>query len=393
MSWLRRVWSSASQSVKRCFKWVAAHTKRDGNPMSDKQPPYTHCLNCGTELNGLYCHKCGQQALQPYPKMIQFIKEYLKNVFPIERQAIPTVCTLIFHPGHLVKEYCAGRYASYMHPLKLNLFILLILITLFSFSGGASRVQGSVERLTQDEGMISIFTLQGVMEDEEYLARMLESPRDTIDIIMPLLMASDTASSAILVDIVEVSGPDVIEKLHDTMRVVAPTLLITDSLIYERDGLYRFTPGNKMIESSSTTLTTVANFWRNFTSFIINNFPLLMLFTAPLLARSLRGVFRRRQYPKGYFYIFALYFMAFVEMLTALAYGLGLLFNYSLGDVRRLLLLIIYLFLVMALKSTYNIKSWFKTALAALFVIISYIIACLLLMVMLGIVIVLISFS
>ena len=24
--------------------------------------PYKHCLNCGTELNGMYCHVCGQQA-------------------------------------------------------------------------------------------------------------------------------------------------------------------------------------------------------------------------------------------------------------------------------------------------------------------------------------------
>lgn len=386
MKWLKGVWCNFSERMKRIFEWVSAHTMRDGNPMTDEKPPYTHCLNCGTELNGLYCHKCGQQAKQPYPKMMQFIKEYLKNVFPIERQAIPTICTLIFHPGHLVKEYCGGRYASYMHPLKLNLFILLILITLFSFSGGTSRVQGSFEQLAHGEAVTSILTLQGVMSDEEYLAQMLESPRDTIDIIMPSSIVSDTSAAAILVDIIEVSGVDE-ERLNDTMRVVAPTLMITDGLIYYSNGLYRFTHGNKMVDNNSTQLSTLTNFWHKFTSFIINNFPLLMLFTAPLLAHSLRRILRRRQYPKGYFYIFALYFMAFMELLLAVVYTLGMIFNYSLHDVRNLVLLIIYLFLVLALKSTYDIKSWFKTVLAALFVFATYYIVCMFFIILIGVVI------
>ena len=32
-------------------------------------PSYTHCKNCGAELKGMYCHRCGQYALdveQPF---------------------------------------------------------------------------------------------------------------------------------------------------------------------------------------------------------------------------------------------------------------------------------------------------------------------------------------
>ena len=37
-------------------------------------PKYTYCKNCGTELKGMYCHRCGQYALdveQPFWKYIK----------------------------------------------------------------------------------------------------------------------------------------------------------------------------------------------------------------------------------------------------------------------------------------------------------------------------------
>ena len=85
------------------WKKLVALTKRDGNPMTNEEPPYQKCLNCGTELIGSYCHRCGQYASQQ-TKMSGFVKEYLKNIFPIERQVIPTLSNLIFHPGHLVRS-------------------------------------------------------------------------------------------------------------------------------------------------------------------------------------------------------------------------------------------------------------------------------------------------
>ena len=38
--------------------------------------PYKHCLNCGTELNGAYCHACGQEASNPTPSHIKALTIY-----------------------------------------------------------------------------------------------------------------------------------------------------------------------------------------------------------------------------------------------------------------------------------------------------------------------------
>ena len=137
------------------WKQIYDITKQDGNPATDEQPPYTHCLNCGAELSGMYCHKCGQQASMPIPKMWGFVKEYIKSVTCIDRQALPTLLNLIFHPGRLVKDYCAGRYRSYSPPIQINFFILFVLIILFSTIGNDISIVDSFKELTSKELFIT----------------------------------------------------------------------------------------------------------------------------------------------------------------------------------------------------------------------------------------------
>lgn len=40
-----------------------------------------HCLNCGAELMGTYCHECGQQATNTNSTVMEFILEYLNNAY------------------------------------------------------------------------------------------------------------------------------------------------------------------------------------------------------------------------------------------------------------------------------------------------------------------------
>ena len=74
--------------------------------------PYEHCLNCGAELQGKYCHKCGQEALDKKPSVGGFVMEYLNNAFIWDSQFFKTFWTLISRPGRLTNEFLAGRYIS-----------------------------------------------------------------------------------------------------------------------------------------------------------------------------------------------------------------------------------------------------------------------------------------
>ena len=93
--------------------------------------PYKYCLNCGTELNGMFCHKCGQQATSKTPSIGEFIKEYINNAFIWDSKCLKTIWTLLRRPGYLTTEFLKGKFSSYEHPLKLNMFLLFLFVTLF----------------------------------------------------------------------------------------------------------------------------------------------------------------------------------------------------------------------------------------------------------------------
>ena len=117
----------------------------------ENNPPYKHCLNCGVELNGKYCHNCGQEAVDKTPTVSGFVMEYLVNAFLWDSQFLKTFWTLIRRPGHLTNEYLAGKFTSQEHPLKLNMFLLFVFITLFVFFASADKMTDSVHSLTTDE--------------------------------------------------------------------------------------------------------------------------------------------------------------------------------------------------------------------------------------------------
>lgn len=96
------------------------------------RPAYTYCKNCGTELKGMYCHKCGQYALDVEQPFWKYIKQYFENVYQFDSKVWSTLWLLFRRPGFLTNEFNAGKIASYVHPLRLLMFIT-VLFFLFVF--------------------------------------------------------------------------------------------------------------------------------------------------------------------------------------------------------------------------------------------------------------------
>ena len=369
-----------SEKLVAWWQKINAFTLRDGCSMTDEQPPYSHCLNCGTELSGMYCHKCGQAASDPKPKVFEFVKEYVANFACLDSQSLPTLMNLIFHPGHLVREYCAGRYSSYAHPIKLIFLVLLVLLTLFAFVGTDTKITDSFGKLTKQEIFVSEMALSWISSDSEYSAEMDASPRDTITLVASFEVIERYKQ---LIDVVRVHSLTDVET-PDTLVVSAPTILIEDRVLVDRDGKYYFSVDNNEI-SRELMLAEVAEAWSTLVSLILSHFPLLMFLSAPFLAMSVRLVLIRRKIPKIFCFIFSLYYIAYVEIVLLLLYVAGIIFNYSFESAQTALYVILFCYMTMALKQTYGIRTWFKSALAALFVNVTYLINCLLMVVVISI--------
>lgn len=89
------------------------------------------CANCGTSLTGPYCHSCGQSA-HIHRSLLHMVEELLHGLFHFDTKAWRTIPALIFRPGHLTRDYIAGKRTSYVSPLALFLFLIFLMFFVFS---------------------------------------------------------------------------------------------------------------------------------------------------------------------------------------------------------------------------------------------------------------------
>jgi hypothetical protein len=80
------------------------------------------CLNCGTVLQGPFCHYCGQpdkNFLRFFPVLL---RELLEDFVDFDSRFMRTMRPLLFKPGKLTRDYLDGRRFRYTPPLRLYIF-------------------------------------------------------------------------------------------------------------------------------------------------------------------------------------------------------------------------------------------------------------------------------
>lgn len=361
-------------AIKGFVAWFNNVTLRDGNPATDKQPDYACCLNCGARLEGMYCHKCGQKAIRPVPKVMSFVLEYFSNVFCFERKTLPTLCNLIFHPSHLIKDYYHGRRVSYLHPLKLNIMFLVIMLTLFAFFGTDDKVTNSFSSLTSNDHFSAVMVLSSIKESEEMMEEIASSPRDTIMLNSHSAIFDEFSN---IVEVVEIVAPaDDIDDF-EIMRVVVPrTLIERNYLTADAEHTYKFTSEHLDDYSEELMLPEITEAWNMLFSSLFKHLPLLMLLTAPILVLATRMLFSRKYGDRPYLYIYAFYYLAFVEMILILTYIFALIFDLGFYEIHIWLMAIIVVYLTVLLKKVFDLKLWTRAFISAIVINFIYIAVC-----------------
>jgi hypothetical protein len=109
----------------RYFRYKLLKSKRKNRNLV-KQPPYSHCKNCGNLLHGQYCAVCGQYALVTNQPLKESILSYLDTNYAFDQRLGNTLYFLFFKPGKLTREFINGRIARYVHPFKLYFFASIL---------------------------------------------------------------------------------------------------------------------------------------------------------------------------------------------------------------------------------------------------------------------------
>ena len=98
-------------------------------------PPGTPCANCGTSLEGPYCHYCGQLAETFHRSLTHLIAETVETLLHVDGRVWRTLQRLAVEPGRLTRDYLDGKRAYQIPPMRLFLVVVLV----FLFAGGMNQ--------------------------------------------------------------------------------------------------------------------------------------------------------------------------------------------------------------------------------------------------------------
>jgi len=111
-----------------------------------------NCLNCGTILQGNFCHVCGQENLEIKESFGHVMNHAVSDYFHFDEQFFQTLKPLLFKPGFLTNEYMAGRRVRYLHPIKMYIFISVVyFLLLFQSSHEPVKVNPPGKQTTKQE--------------------------------------------------------------------------------------------------------------------------------------------------------------------------------------------------------------------------------------------------
>jgi hypothetical protein len=124
-----------------------------------QRPAITHCENCGTQLQGHWCAKCGQPAIDYRRSFRHVITDLLNEFLNWDSKFFATIGLLLVRPWKLTNQFLAGHRVRYVHPLRLYLLASILFFFAATFGiksthfqpldlspGTLAEIRGELER-------------------------------------------------------------------------------------------------------------------------------------------------------------------------------------------------------------------------------------------------------
>ncbi len=96
--------------------------------------PITHCENCGAQLEGHWCAKCGQPAIDYRRSFRHVIADLLNEFLNWDSKFFATIGLLLVRPWKLTNQFLAGHRVRYVHPLRLYLLASILFFFAFNYA-------------------------------------------------------------------------------------------------------------------------------------------------------------------------------------------------------------------------------------------------------------------
>jgi hypothetical protein len=99
-----------------------------------QRAPITHCENCGAQLEGHWCAKCGQPAIDYRRSFRHVLADLLNEFLNWDSKFFTTIGLLLVRPWKLTNQFLAGHRVRYVHPLRLYLLASILFFFAFNYA-------------------------------------------------------------------------------------------------------------------------------------------------------------------------------------------------------------------------------------------------------------------
>lgn len=320
------------------------------------------CLNCGTVVQGPYCHNCGQENVVPHETFWHMVKHFLYDITHFDSKFFDSMKYLLFRPGFLPQEYMKGRRASYLNPVKKYVFTSAVFFLLFfSFFSQTDNFEINLGRNLSKEERTALMT-KGEAElkknpNNEKWQEALALLKDTTRV----LTEADMLKFWDDFEYINLGGRRYRDlKEYDSVQKTLPKK--------EKDGWFK-----KMVQKRNLKLKEkYKGNPESGTSKLVNTFlhklPYLLFISLPLFALALKLLYLRR---KNFYYadhgIFSIYHYIFSFLLLLLLFAVDKLQGFTKLDELDFLIGILFLsggvYLYLSMKRFYgqgHLKTFMK---------------------------------
>jgi len=317
------------------------------------------CLNCGTIVQGRYCHQCGQENIVPHETFWHMVKHFLYDITHFDSKLFDSIRYLVFRPGFLPGEYVKGRRASYLNPVKKYVFtsaVFFIVFFAFLGSGGTIRMNREAPLLEKDR----------LAYLEKAAARLKENPDDTAWQRAKAMLA-DPARNVTQGDMIpfmdqvffiDLGGKQYKDRAdYDAVQQALPEA--------DRDGwLVRMVQYQNFHLQEKYKNDPLAG-GNKMADIFLHRLPYLLFVSLPLFALILKILYsRRRQYYYADHGIFSIYHYIFTFILILVVMCIGRLVDFTGWDWLSYLMISLFLsgglYLFLSMKRFYG-QGWAKT--------------------------------
>ena len=144
-----------------------------------KERSESNCLNCGTQVAGRYCQHCGQENVEVKESIWHLLMHFIEDLTHFDGKLWKTLKLLLLKPASLTKHYMDGKRATYLHPIRMYLFVSAVFFLVVFTDGPSSPAEIKKEANAKIAAQVPKQKLDSALKEAD--AFKLQIGKDTLN--------------------------------------------------------------------------------------------------------------------------------------------------------------------------------------------------------------------